>query len=259
MTTDALVYNYTTNIYLAGGWDFKGETTNGTDNIWNIGNGRNNGYPYFDLEYPADDASLPVELTSFTASAGDGQVTLKWTTASEINNEAFILERSTDNENFNLLAEIKGQGSTSNETKYSFTDNAVFNGFTYYYRLADRDINGVVTWHTTVNATPNAKGIDFESTGLLVEKFALHTNYPNPFNPETTIRFDVPTVEGDLKNIKLNIYNSVGQLVTTLYEGQISGGQYEMKWNAANQPSGVYFLNFQSENFVKTQKMILLR
>jgi hypothetical protein len=205
------------------------------------------------------DASLPVELLSFTANAGNGQVTLKWTTASEINNDAFILQRSDDGENFELLTEIKGQGSTSSETKYSFTDNSVFNGFTYYYRLADRDINGVVTWHTTVNATPNAEGIDFENTGLVVDKFVLHSNYPNPFNPETTIRFDVPTVDGSLKDIKLNIYNSLGQLVTTLYEGQISGGQYEMKWNATNQPSGVYFLTFQSEQFVQTQKMILLR
>ena len=94
--------------------------------------------------------------------------------------------------------------------------------------------------------------------------YALYSNYPNPFNPETTIWFDVPTLNGELKNIKLIIYNSLAQLVNTLYEGQISGGQYEMKWNGKNsagmnQPSGVYFLNFQSERFVQTQKMILMR
>ena len=98
----------------------------------------------------------------------------------------------------------------------------------------------------------------------------MYSDYPNPFNPETTIRFDVPTSTGSaastsigsapgLHNVKLNIYNSLGQLVSALYEGQISGGQYELKWNGANQPSGVYFLNFQSERFVQTQKMILMR
>jgi len=125
--------------------------------------------------------------------------------------------------------------------------------------LADRDINGTITYHSNVQATPNKKGVDIDNTGLVVEKFALHNNFPNPFNPETTIRFDVPTVNSDLKEFKLNIYNSLGQLVTTLYEGQISGGQYEMKWNAMNQPSGVYILTFQSVQFVQSQKMILLR
>jgi len=97
----------------------------------------------------------------------------------------------------------------------------------------------VLTYHKTVNVTPNAKGIDFESTGLIVEKFAQHSNYPNPFNPETSIRFDVPTLTGsaavgNLHTVKLYIYNSRGHLVTTLYNGQISGGQYELKWNAAS-------------------------
>jgi len=205
------------------------------------------------------DLSLPVDLSSFSAAARDGQVTLKWTTASEINNDAFLLERSEDGEKFELLTEIDGQGSTSNETNYSFTDNTVYNGFTYYYRLADRDINGVVTYHTIVNAVPNAMGIDFESTDLIIENFALHSNCPNPFNPETSIRFDVPTISGKLQNINLQIFNALGQLISTLYNGQISGGQYELKWNAVNQPSGVYFLNFQSDQFVQTQKMILLR
>ena len=205
------------------------------------------------------DASLPVELISFNAKAGDGSVTLKWATASEVDNQSFILERSEDNRHFEQLTEIRGHGSTSKETHYSFTDNSVFNGLTYFYRLGDRDINGVLTWYNSVNATPNASGIDFKNTALSIDKFALHTNYPNPFNPETTIRFDIPTDDGSLKHIKLNIYNAVGQLVTTLYEGQISGGQYELKWNGAHHPSGVYFLSFQSDRFAQVQKMILTK
>ncbi|APF19568.1 hypothetical protein Calab_0044 [Caldithrix abyssi DSM 13497] len=205
------------------------------------------------------DVSLPVALTSFNAIAGDGVVTLKWSTASEVNNEAFLVERSMDGENFELFAEIKGQGSTSKETNYAFTDRAVYNGFTYYYRLADRDMNGVITYHSTVNATPNAKGIDFKQRAVVIKEFALHENYPNPFNPETTIRFDVPTLNSELQHIKLSVYNSMGQLVDVLYEGAISGGQYEMKWNAVNLSSGIYFVTLQSEKFTKTQKMILMR
>jgi len=210
------------------------------------------------------DLSLPVELTSFTAIAGDGQVTLKWTTASELNNDTFLLERSIDGDNFVLFAEIKGQGSTSQETNYIYTDESVYNGFTYYYRLADRDYSGVITYHKIINATPNSEGVNFEITGQVVKEYTLYQNYPNPFNPETTIRFAIPTTDSELKNIKLNIYNSLGQLVSTLFEGSISGGQYRMKWDGTNseglnQPSGTYFITFQSTQFIQIRKMILLR
>ncbi|WP_456408048.1 T9SS type A sorting domain-containing protein, partial [Caldithrix abyssi] len=101
--------------------------------------------------------------------------------------------------------------------------------------------------------------IDFKQRAVVIKEFALHENYPNPFNPETTIRFDVPTLNGELQHIKLSVYNSMGQLVDVLYEGAISGGQYEMKWNAVNLSSGIYFVTLQSEKFTKTQKMILMR
>ncbi|APF19569.1 hypothetical protein Calab_0045 [Caldithrix abyssi DSM 13497] len=162
-----------------------------------------------------------------------------------------FFNRNTVDENFELLQKNKRQSSTSKVTNYAFTDRAVYNGFTYYYRLADRDMNGVITYHSTVNATPNAKGIDFKQRAVVIKEFALHANYPNPFNPETTIRFDVPTLNSELQHIKLSVYNSMEQLVDVLYEGAISGGQYEMNWNAVNLSSGIYFVTLQSEQLAQ--------
>ncbi|NQV19464.1 MAG: hypothetical protein HQ534_13100, partial [Armatimonadetes bacterium] len=137
MTTNALVYNYTTNIYLNGGWDFKGETTNGTDNIWNIGNGKNNGYPYFDWEYPDDPATLPVILSTFTVQYLNESPTLCWTTQSESNNLGWNVYRSeTDifEEATQINTElIPGAGTTSEPTDYIYEDESELMENTEYW------------------------------------------------------------------------------------------------------------------------------
>ena len=210
-----------------------------------------------------DDVALPVQLSSFTALAGDAQVTLTWITETETNNEAFLLQRSNDGETFEPLAEIDGRGNASERSEYSYTDRSVFNGRSYYYRLGDRDINGVITWHNTVEAFPNAAGLSKNSTALITD-YALLPAYPNPFNPETNIRFAVPNTDNTLKNVKLNVFNLLGQKVASLYNGPLAGGAFTMKWNGRNdqgitQPSGVYLIHFQSEQFVQTQKIVLVR
>ena len=91
------------------------------------------------------------------------------------------------------------------------------------------------------------------------QRVLLFNNYPNPFNPETTIRFDIPTDDRGLKKVKLTIYNELGQLIERLYEGPLDGGQYEMKWHGSNQPSGMYILHFHSQDFVQSRKMVLVR
>ncbi len=236
--------------------DIKNATFNSTEMIFELNSGTIATENLADIikitfgDEPLGDQALPVELLSFNAISGNNQVILTWSTASEINNYAFIIERSLDNDNFEVIAEIEGQGSVSHQTDYTFIDKLVLNGITYYYRLADRNINGAITYHTVVNATPNYKEVD---------KFSLYNNYPNPFNPETTIKFDIPTINNTLSHIKLGIYNSLGQLVSNLYEGSISGGSYEVKWNAGNLSSGIYYISFQSNDYNKTQKMILMK
>ena len=91
-------------------------------------------------------------------------------------------------------------------------------------------------------------------------KFALHENYPNPFNPTTTLRFDLP----EASNITLTIYNMLGQRVRTFNMNDTPAGYHSIKWNATNNygeevGAGVYLYQLQTKDFVKTRKMVLLK
>ena len=98
-----------------------------------------------------------------------------------------------------------------------------------------------------------------EGEGVPVE-FALHENYPNPFNPTTTLRFDLPEVS----NLTLTIYNMLGQRVRTFNMNDTPAGFHSIKWNATNdygEPvgAGVYLYQLQANQYVKTRKMVLLK
>ena len=92
------------------------------------------------------------------------------------------------------------------------------------------------------------------------KEFALHNNYPNPFNPVTTINYDLPK---DAK-VLLIIYDLMGREVARLNDSFMSAGYHSVQWNARNQygtqvSAGVYFYHIQAGEFIKTQKMILLK
>jgi hypothetical protein len=93
--------------------------------------------------------SLPVELTSFKATTDKTQINLGWTTASEIQNDGFDIERSTDGLQFEKIAFVQGQGNTTTESRYQYTDTHVAQG-TYYYRLKQWDFDGTYTYSTVV-------------------------------------------------------------------------------------------------------------
>ena len=98
-----------------------------------------------------------------------------------------------------------------------------------------------------------------EGEGVPVE-FALHENYPNPFNPTTALRFDLPEVS----DVTLTIYNMLGQKVRTFDYQNTSAGYHSVKWNATNDlgeqvGAGVYLYQLQTKDFVKTRKMVLLK
>ena len=91
-------------------------------------------------------------------------------------------------------------------------------------------------------------------------EFALHENYPNPFNPTTTLRFDLP----EISDITLTIYNMLGQKVRTFDYQNTSPGYHSVTWDATNDfgqqvGAGVYLYQLQTKNFVKTRKMVLLK
>jgi len=200
------------------------------------------------------DLPLPVELAGFTATAGDGMVTLDWATGSELNNRGFEIYRRVESREFVRINGdiIPGAGTSATGHDYTYVDRGLINGVTYYYRLADVDLYGHVHLHDAiVSAIP---------ASTLPQSFALMQNYPNPFNPDTRIRYHLAK---DVA-VKLSIYNVSGQQVITLVDRDQSAGYYQVEWRGTDGrggelASGVYFYRLEAGERVFTRKMVLLK
>lgn len=104
--------------------------------------------------------------------------------------------------------------------------------------------------------------VDYATVDELPNVYSIAQNYPNPFNPSTTIKFNLPVNA----NVKLTIYNILGEQVDVLKDDFLSAGSYEMRWDAVSSSlsSGIYFYNIKAEgingsNYNQTRKMILLK
>jgi hypothetical protein len=198
------------------------------------------------LEGP--DWVLPVELAAFDAIPGDGHVDLSWATASEDNNHHFNLWRSRDKLNWTTIAVIPGQGTTNEMHYYTYRDNAVVNGASYWYSLESVDINGEQhVYNRMVTATP----AHFE----VPTRYELAQNFPNPFNATTSIDFALP----ESGPISLKVYDVLGHNVVTIFEGRQEAGSYRISWTADGLPSGVYLYTLKAGSFTQTRKMLLLK
>lgn len=186
---------------------------------------------------------IPVELTSFTGTAMQDGVLLNWTTATELNNQGFEIERTIDAQNWQKIGFVPGFGTTTERHLYSFIDDVIDNG-TYYYRLKQVDFNGSFTYSEIV---------EVDITQPL--EFTLEQNYPNPFNPSTEIKYQIP-VAGF---VSLKIYDVLGNEVSNLVNEEKPAGSYNEEINLVNFPSGVYFYTLQAGKFIETRKMILLK
>jgi len=88
-----------------------------------------------------------------------------------------------------------------------------------------------------------------------VSTYSLSNNYPNPFNPSTTIKYQIP----ELSFVTLKLYDVLGNEITTLVNKEKSVGSYEVDFNASSLPSGIYFYRIQAESYVDTKKMVLMK
>jgi WD40 repeat protein len=190
---------------------------------------------------------IPVELTSFTATVNENNVTLLWQTATETNNSGFEIHRSTEivHQNWKKVGFVKGYGTTTELREYSYVDDIItITATSLAYRLKQIDYNGSYEYSKEI----------LVETFIPVE-FVLEQNYPNPFNPTTTINYQIP----ELIFVNLKIYDVLGNEVETLVNGEKQIGSYELEFNAKHSPSGVYFYRLEAGSFVETKKMVLLR
>ncbi len=114
---------------------------------------------------------------------------------------------------------------------------------------------------TSMAASIPVEGID----PLMPASFTLSQNYPNPFNPTTTIRFSVGTEQGGMaQRVKLDVFNILGQEVTTLLDGSIPAGDHEIEWDATNRSgqrvaTGIYLYRLKVGDEQQTKKMLFLK
>lgn len=215
-------------------------------------------------EQPADtinngDITLPVELSSFTAQTWTNKIIIEWITKSEVNHLGWNIYRSENKAghfikiNSNLI-KAKAQAAS-----YQYIDENIIPDQTYFYYLEDISISGERS-KSTIITTGN---IQFLTLGQI--KNALLQNFPNPFNPETWIPYEL----ANPAKVEIRIYNLKGELIHTLNLGHKSAGFYMSKeraahWDGRNEAgeqasSGVYFYQITSGDFTATRKMILMK
>lgn len=201
--------------------------------------------------YGFDDVSLtkdtipviPVELTSFTATGLDNKAIITWQTATETNNQGFEVQRKTESSEFAAIAYIDGHGTTTEKQEYIYTDKNLNQG-KYFYRLKQLDFDGQYKYTETLE-------VDIQ----LLDKFNLKQNYPNPWNPTTTIEYVLP----ENTNAKITVLNALGQEIMLLVNEEQEKGVHQLTLDGSKLASGIYFYRINTGNFTATKKMLLLK
>ena len=176
---------------------------------------------YFDL---TSSATLPVELTFFTAHLRNGNVILNWTTATESANYGFEIERTlrqTQDDDWVKIGFVKGNGTSASPKNYTYTDASVRKG-RYAYRLKQIDRDGTFEYHKEAVVV----------IGLEPNKIILDGNYPNPFNNETMIGYQIPIKS----HVTLRVFDILGKEVKLLVNEIKEEGFYTVKFSASELP-----------------------
>ncbi len=189
--------------------------------------------------------TLPVELTAFTGIVDQRSVDLQWTTASELNNAGFDIERSISGSNYERIGHVPGNGTTTEASSYVYTDEEVhWESAQLYYRLRQIDFDGRFSYSQAITIEAPAPG-----------EAVLFKNFPNPFNPSTIIRYDVP-LQG---HVRLKVYDVTGREVAVLVDTEVAAGRHQTLFDASNLASGVYFYRLETAQKSLVQSMLLAK
>lgn len=158
------------------------------------------------------------------------------------------------------LAQASEDGATVSQaiTYYSqVLQNGQYTWRDWYYPMQIH-MGYIIPAGTISLETPNImfkEEIETSDDPNLPTEFALYQNYPNPFNPETKISFALP----EASEVRIDIYNIMGQKVATIAEGPYEAGTHNVTWDGSQSAIGIYFYKLISDDFSQTRKMILLK
>jgi photosystem II stability/assembly factor-like uncharacterized protein len=138
--------------------------------------------------------------------------------------------------------------------QYTVPNGKLFDNITYFWRVNASNQYGTSGWSTVWRFTVNPTGLSLVG-GIVPSDYNLYPNYPNPFNPVTKIKFDIPKQSFNV----VAIYDVLGKQVDKIFEGYLSTGRYETIWNASRFNSGIYFVRLISNDYTNTKKMLLLK
>jgi len=191
-----------------------------------------------------------VEMSFVTArfTEDNSSVNISWKTVKQVENVEFEVLRSNQQEG-SYEKINSGPVQQSEEGLYVFIDRSVQVGRTYYYKVVSVDAAGNRTVLSPIMVNIPAP-----------ETFELLQNFPNPFNPVTTIRYTLPARD----KVDLTIYNMVGQAVVTLVGESQNAGFYTVTWDGKDKsgnevPTGIYIYRLQTKKFSKVHRMVKLR
>jgi hypothetical protein len=199
-------------------------------------------------EHSRPDLIPPDPPVVIAAHPGLDQISLTW----NMNRDADFLE-------YVVYGDTQANPTTALDTLVMYYDTTMivqdlYEGTTYHFRVKALDAKyNESSYSNEMVAT--TLGIAPGSTGLTPKRFALHPAYPNPFNPATTIRYELPQAA----TVTLTIYDLLGREVATLAEGYTQSGTHETIWDAGSLPSGIYLVRMASPGYSKTIKLLLLK
>jgi hypothetical protein len=211
------------------------------------------GYYTFDCHAAAPRV---VSMGDPKVASGDGELVLRWQTKDEFENYRFHVMRADRPEG--PFAEIATVDSklpnimTVGSYDYEYRDSGLQNGRTYFFRLSSEDLHGNSAQPgITVSGAPSPTGEEVQ-----ISEYSLHPAYPNPFNPETRITYDVL----EAGHVNLRVFDILGREVARLVDSDQPKGRYSTIFNAHDLPSGLYFYRINiGGKYTSTQKMLLLK
>ena len=211
--------------------------------------------------YQEEQPPLPVVLTSFTATiSNQNYINLTWIAQSETGMMGYYVMRSTQNDlsTARVISPLIPATNTSQPKAYLYTDTEVTESGTYYYWLQCNNYDGIINTYGSVSIEYNPVGGNTAPSIPLVTE--LLPVYPNPFNPQLFIPFNL----ANKLEVKIIIYNTRGQIVKEIPVGEQNPGSYRIEWDGKDSkgqalPTGIYCIRMIAGKDYYQTKVVLMK